>query len=31
LTARNLALNVKLYDPLQYYDDNAARWFGFGD
>lgn len=31
LTARALALNVKFYDADAYYDDNAARWFGFGD
>ncbi|MBU6443424.1 MAG: TolC family outer membrane protein [Alphaproteobacteria bacterium] len=31
LTARNLGLKVKLYDPEVYYDDNAARWIGFGD
>ena len=31
LTARDLALPVKLYDPKEYYDDNAGRWFGFGD
>lgn len=31
LTAQNLGLKVKLYDPGEYYDDNAARWIGFGD
>jgi outer membrane protein len=31
LTARSLGLKVRLYDPLAHYDDNAARWFGFGD
>jgi outer membrane protein len=31
LTAKNLALHVRLYNPLQNYDDNAARWFGLGD
>lgn len=31
LTARNLALNVKFYDPQIYYNDNAGRWYGFGD
>jgi outer membrane protein len=31
LTARDLGLSVKLYDPKEYYDDNASRWFGFGD
>lgn len=31
LTARELALKVKFYDPNAYYDDNAARWLGFGD
>ena len=31
LTARALDLKVKLYDPGAYYDDNAARWIGFGD
>jgi outer membrane protein len=31
LTARDLKLKVKLYDPGAYYDENAARWFGFGD
>lgn len=31
LTAQNLGLKVKLYDPQEYYDENAARWFGLGD
>ncbi len=31
LTAKTLALKVKLYDPQEYYDDNAARWIGLGD
>jgi outer membrane protein TolC len=31
LTAHALALRVNYYDPQQYYDDNASRWFGFGD
>ncbi|MDE2182101.1 MAG: TolC family outer membrane protein [Alphaproteobacteria bacterium] len=31
LTAKSLALKVKLYDPLDHYDSNAARWIGFGD
>jgi outer membrane protein len=31
LTAKGLALNVRLYDPRSYYNDNASRWFGFGD
>ncbi len=31
LTARNLGLKVKLYDPDVYYDENASRWLGFGD
>jgi outer membrane protein len=31
LTAKNLALHVKLYDPLENYNDNASRWFGLGD
>lgn len=31
LTARNLRLNVKLYDPLEHYESDAARWIGFGD
>ena len=31
LTAKDLALKVKLYDPIEHYDDDAARWIGFGD
>jgi outer membrane protein len=31
LNARDLGLKVKLYDPGAYYDENAARWLGFGD
>jgi outer membrane protein len=31
LTARNLGLKVKLYDPIEHYDDDAARWIGLGD
>ncbi len=31
LTAKNLRLKVKLYDPLEHYDDDAARWIGLGD
>jgi len=31
LTAKNLGLKVKIYDPLEHYDDDAARWIGFGD
>jgi len=31
LTAKTLGLKVKLYDPLDHYDSDAARWIGFGD
>jgi outer membrane protein len=31
LTARDLGLKVKFYDPIEHYDDDAARWIGFGD
>lgn len=31
LTAQALALPVKVYDPKANYDDNAARWIGFGN
>jgi len=31
LTAKNLGLKVKLYDPLEHYDSDAARWIGLGD
>jgi outer membrane protein len=30
LTAGALALKVKLYDPLEHYNDDAAAWVGFG-
>jgi outer membrane protein len=30
LTARNLALNVPLYDPREHYGENASSWFGTG-
>jgi outer membrane protein len=30
LTAKNLALPVKYYDPTQHYEEDADRWFGFG-
>jgi outer membrane protein len=30
LTAGGLGLKVKLYDPLEHYNDDAAAWFGFG-
>ena len=30
LTAMALKLPVKFYDPVEHYDDNATRWFGFG-
>lgn len=29
LTARSLGLKVRLYDPMEHYDSDAARWFGF--
>jgi TolC family type I secretion outer membrane protein len=28
LTARSLALDVKLYDPLEHYNRDASAWFG---
>jgi outer membrane protein len=28
LTAQNLGLKVTLYDPLEHYEDDAARWIG---
>jgi outer membrane protein len=28
LTAQNLGLKVTLYDPVEHYDDDAARWIG---
>jgi outer membrane protein TolC len=31
LTAIALKLPVKLYDPMVHYDDDATRWFGFGN
>jgi outer membrane protein len=31
LTAQSLGLKVKLYDPLDHYDSDAAAWVGFGD
>ncbi len=31
LTAKSLGLKVKLYDPLEHYESDAARWVGFGD
>jgi TolC family type I secretion outer membrane protein len=31
LTARDQGLKVKLYDPNEHYDENADKWFGFGD
>lgn len=31
LTARYLKLNVKYYDPKEHYNDDHARWIGFGD
>jgi outer membrane protein len=30
LTAKKLNLRVQIYDPAENYNDNAARWFGFG-
>jgi outer membrane protein len=30
LTARSLGLKVKLYDPLEHYDNDAAAFVGFG-
>jgi len=30
LTAQSLGLKVKLYDPLEHYNDDAAAWVGFG-
>jgi len=30
LTARTLGLKVKLYDPLEHYNDDAGAWVGFG-
>jgi len=31
LTAKSLNLKVPYYDPLDHYENNAAKWFGFGD
>lgn len=31
LTAHDLALRVRNYDPLEHYNDNAGRWIGLGD
>ncbi|HUE66191.1 MAG TPA: TolC family outer membrane protein, partial [Rhizomicrobium sp.] len=31
LTALGLRLPVKLYDPVDHYNDDATRWFGFGN
>jgi len=31
MTAVDLKLPVSLYDPTKHYDDDASRWFGFGD
>jgi outer membrane protein len=31
LTAKGLALNVRAYDPIEHYDDNAGRWIGLGN
>jgi outer membrane protein len=31
LTAADLKLPVTLYDPAKHYDENATKWFGFGD
>jgi outer membrane protein len=28
LTAQDLGLKVKLYDPIEHYEDDGARWFG---
>ena len=30
LTAKALGLKVKLYDPVEHYDDDESRWIGFG-
>lgn len=30
-TASGLALNVKAYDPLAYYNENSWKWIGIGD
>ena len=31
LTATSLGLKVKLHDPLEHYNDDAAAWVGFGN
>ena len=31
LTARHLALRVKIYDPNKYYDEHSSSWIDFGD
>jgi outer membrane protein len=31
LTAQSLGLKVRLYDPLEHYNDDAGAWVGFGD
>lgn len=31
LTAKDLALPVQQYDPLEHYEDDAGRWIGLGD
>jgi outer membrane protein len=31
LTAKYLGLKVNLYDPKEHYDEDASKWFGFGD
>ncbi|HEY1708492.1 MAG TPA: TolC family outer membrane protein [Rhizomicrobium sp.] len=31
LTARDLGLKVRFYDPLVHYDEDSAKWFGLGD
>lgn len=30
LTAKTLGLKVKLYDPVEHYDEDESRWIGFG-
>ncbi|MEI9932408.1 MAG: hypothetical protein WDM89_18180 [Rhizomicrobium sp.] len=30
LTAKSLGLRVKLYDPLEHYNEDASAWIGFG-
>jgi outer membrane protein len=31
LTAKDLALHVKTYDPVAHFDDDAGRWIGLGN